>query len=184
MRPLQKRLFIGFASLAALPAILYAGLIVYWITPPLRSFSRIHEKLPAVFVEVGNTVYCRMWYCDFRFPLPDNALVVLTNIDSGGPDTINGSVFIMTTNGSPVNLRRYAEFLQQKKWEVNVASGFGCPEVMNNRPDEPFVSPGRVTHYPLFEGFGASLSEEARGGIQVETTNGVTQIHFSYFGDY
>jgi len=125
-----------------------------------------------------------MRFCDFRFPLPDNALVVWTNIDGGGFDTINGSIFIQRTNGGSVDLRHYAEFLQQKKWEVSVASGFGCPDVTNNQPDEPFVSPRGVTHYPLFEGFGASSSKEAGGGIQVETTNGMTQIHFSYFGDY
>ncbi|MGA2788703.1 MAG: hypothetical protein ABSF60_14375, partial [Verrucomicrobiota bacterium] len=73
MRPTIKRALIGMVGLACLAIIAFVALFVYMLMPPLRSFSRMHENLPTVSVEIGNTVYCRMRYCDFRFPLPKGA---------------------------------------------------------------------------------------------------------------
>ena len=184
MNPILKRILIGVGALACLAVFAFIALIVLVMMPPLRSFSRTNEKLPAVSVETGDTVYCRMRYCDFRFPLPDKARVVWTNIDDGGFDTIHGSIYVIGSDGNPINLRNYAEFLQNKNWNVSVASGDGCPDVTNNMRDIPFISPKSVTHYPLFENFGASSTKQEGGLINAETKNGVTKISFSYFGDY
>lgn len=178
-----KRALLGVAAMACLFVLAFVALIVFVMMPPLKSFSRIHEKLPALFVENGNTVYCRMKACDFRFPLPDDVSIIGTNITDGGFDTIHGAIYIVGTNGGPVNLREYADFLQKKYWHVSVGSGAGCPEVTNNRQDLPFVSSGGTIHYPMFEQMGASTASQEGGSIMAETTNGMTEIQFSYFGD-
>jgi len=121
---------------------------VYAMMPPLRSFSRMHEALPTVSVEAGDTVYCRMRYCDFRFPLPDKVRIVRTDPVSGGFDTINGTIYLVGSDGGPVPMRAYAELLQRKHFDVSVADGTGC-ECCTNVPDVPFVSTGRVIHYPI-----------------------------------
>ena len=179
-----KRIFIGIVGLACLTIIAYVGLVVYMLMPPLRSFSRAHEKLPAISVENGDTIYCRMRYCDFRFPLPSNMHIVRTNLDGGGFDTINGAIYVVGPNGGPVNMRGYAEFLQKKHWNVTVGSGVGCEDVTNNIPDVPFVSSGGVIHYPLFDQMFAGSTDQEGGGIIVETEDRMTKIRFSYFGDY
>lgn len=184
MKPILKRILIGVGAFACLAALAFIASIVLVMMPPLRSFSRTNEKLPTVFVENGSTVYCRMRYCDFRFPLPDKAHVVRTNIDAGGFDTIHGSIYIINSDGSPINLRHYAEFLQNKNWNVSVASGYGCRDITDNMKDVPFLSPTSMTHYPLFENFGASSTKQEGGIINAETKNGLTEISFSYFGDY
>jgi len=184
MKPCLKRIFIGVAALACLAVIAFAALVVSVMMPPLRSFSRTHEKLPAVFVENGSTVYCRMKYCDFRFPLPSNVHIVGTNLESGGFDTINGAIYVIGTNGVPISLRNYAEFLQKRRWNVSVGSGAGCPDVTNNCPDVPFDSSSGVIHYPLFEQMFADSADQEGGSVIAETTNGITKIRFSYFGDY
>jgi hypothetical protein len=184
LRPIIKRILIGVVGLACLAVFAFVALIVFVMMPPLRSFSLTHEKLPAVYVETGGTVYCRMRYCDFRFPLPSNVHIVWTNLDGGGFDTINGAIYVVGTNGGPVNLRDYAEFLQKKHWNVSVGSGAGCEDVTNNVPDVPFVSSSGVIHYPLFEQMGAGSADQEGGGIVVETEDSMTKIRFSYFGDY
>jgi len=179
-----KRIFIGVAVLACLAPIAFVALIVFMTMPPLRSFSRAHEKLPAVAVETAGTVYCRMGYCDFRFPLPGNVRIVRTNLDGGGFDTINGAIYVVGPDGGPVNVRSYAEFLQKNHWNVTVGSGDGCPDVTNSCPDVPFVSSGGVIHYPLFDQMFAGSADQVGGGIIVETESRMTKIRFSYFGDY
>lgn len=169
-----------FFCFAVIAVIGYATLGM----PILRSLLRAHEKLPAVFVENGGTVYCRMQYCDFRFPLPSNVHILRTNIESGGFDTINGAIYVVGTNGIPVNPRAYAEFLQKKNWNVTVGSGAGCESVTNNCPDVPFVSSSGVTHYPLFDQIFAGSADQEGGSIIVETEDSMTKIRFSYFGDY
>jgi hypothetical protein len=183
MKPIFKRFLIGVGILAALAVLAFVALVIRLMMPPLSSFARANEKLPAVIIENGNTVYCRMKSCDFRFPLPDKSHVVWTNIDDGGFDTIHGSIHVIGTDGGPINLQKYAEFLRDKNWDVNVASGFGCPDVTNNMKDIPFVTPKGVTHFPLFEDFGATSSKDEGGVIDAQTENGITKIRFSYFGD-
>lgn len=164
------------------------GAFIFFITgiflPPFRSFSRVNEKLPAVILENANTVYCRMSFCDFRFPLPEKAHLVRFEITHGGADTIDGLVYVASKNGGPVNLRSYAEYLQGKHFVVNPTDGSGCAGVTNKMPDIPFVSGGKVIHYPLFEDFFAGSKNQVGGTLQVQTQSNMTQIHFSYFGDY
>ena len=178
-----KRIFIGIAGLACFAAIAFVVLIGYVILgmPTFRSLSRAHEKLPAIFVENGDTVYFRMQYDDFRFPLPSNVHIVRTNLDSGG--YFNGAIYVIGTNGAPVNLRDYAEFLQKKHWDVTTGSGAGCESVTNNRTDVPFVSSSGVIHYPLFDEIYGSSSNQVGGTIIAATENGMTKIRFSYFSD-
>ena len=59
--------------LCAVGVIAYLALIIFRLPPPMRSFGRRSEKLPSVSVGAGNVVYCRMRYCDFRFPLPERS---------------------------------------------------------------------------------------------------------------
>jgi len=184
MKPILKRILIGIAGLVCLATIAFVALIVFAMMPPFRSFSRVHEKLPAVYVETGATVYCRMKYCDFRFPLPNNVHIVWTNLAGGGFDTINGAIYVVGTNGGPINLRAYAEFLQKKHWDVTTGSGAGCESVTNNCSDVPFVSSSGVIHYPLFDEIYGSSSNQKGGIIIAGTENSMTQIRFSYFGDY
>lgn len=184
MNPIAKRVLIGIAGLVCLAAVAFAALIVYVVMPPIRSFSRMHEKLPAVSIENGDTVYCRMRYCDFRFPLPDKAHVVRTDPVTGSADTINGTIYVVGPDGRPMSVRSYAEFLQKNHWNVTVGSGVGCPAVTNNCPDVPFVSSSGVIHYPLFDQVFAGQAEQEGGSIIIETGDSMTKIRFSYFGDY
>ena len=184
MKPKVKRVAIVITGLAALAVIAFIGLIVYVMMPPLRSFSRMHEKLPTMTVENNDTLYCRMQYCDFRFPLPAGARIVRTDPLTGGADTINGAVYLAGPDGGPVNMRAYADLLQKKQFDAAPTDGSGCPAVTNNMPDVPFVCAGKVIHYPLFDDFGASSRSQAGGRIEVRIEGRLTQIRFSYFGDY
>jgi len=152
------------------------------MTPPFRSFSRAHENLPIVSVEAGDTVYCRMRYCDFRFPLPKGADIVQTNIDSGGFDTINGTIYVAGTNGGSINMRAYAELLQKRHFSLSIADASGC--CPTNMPDMPFINEGKVIHYPVLSDFSASSIDQVGGVLQIGIVSNVTQIRFSYFGDY
>jgi hypothetical protein len=184
MKPIVKHVVIGIAGLACLAVLAFAGLFVYATMPPFHSFSRVHEKLPAISVENGDTLYCRMRYCDFRFPLPDGAKIVKTNTLTGGADMIDGAIYLVGPNGGPVKMREYAELLQKKHFDAAPADGNGCPCVTNYMPDVPFVSNGKVIHYPLFDNFGASSKDQEGGTIDVSIEGRMTKIRFSYFGDY
>jgi hypothetical protein len=121
MKPIVKRIFVGIAGLVCFAAIAFVVLIRYVTLgmPTFRGLSRAHEKLPAIFIENGDAVYFRMQSADFRFPLPSHGHIVRTNLDSGG--YFNGAIYVVGTNGGPVNLRDYAEFLQRKNWPVYFA---------------------------------------------------------------
>lgn len=184
MNPIAKRVLIGMAGLVSLAAIAFVGLIIHMMMPPIHSFSRMHENLPAVTIENGHTVYCRMRYCDFRFPLPDKARVVKIDPVTGGADTINGAIYLVGSDGEPIKLRTYAELLQREHFDASPCDGSGCSDVTNHMSDVPFVSGGKVIHYPLFDDFGASSHNPEGGWITVGTEDHLTKIRFSYFGDY
>jgi hypothetical protein len=184
MNPIVKRVVVGIAGLACLAVLAFVGLIVYVMMPPFRSYSRMHEKLPSVSIENGDTVYCRMRYCDFRFPLPDKAHIVNIDPVTGGADTINGAIYLIGPDGGPVKMRAYAELLQKKHFDAAPCDGSGCPDVTNHMADVPFVSDGKVIHYPLFDDFWAGSSNQVGGSIEVVRLDGMTKIRFGYFGDY
>jgi nitrogen fixation NifU-like protein len=71
----------------------------------LDSFSKPKDGVKLTFLD--------------RFPLPSHGHIVRTNLDSGG--YFNGAIYVVGTNGGPVNLRDYAEFLQRKNWPVYFA---------------------------------------------------------------
>ena len=185
MNPVAKRILIGMGGLI-LSAVIVSPvvLILYLLMPPIRSFSRMHENLPAVSIENGDTVYCRMRYCDFRFPLPDKAHIVKIDPVTGGADTINGAIYLVGPDRGPVKMRAYAELLQRKHFDAAPCDGSGCPDVTNNMADVPFVSGGKVIHYPLFDDFWASSSNQVGGTIEVSVADHMTKIRFGYFGDY
>ena len=185
MNSTAKRVLIGTSALVLSAAIVSpVVLILYVLTPPIRSFTRMHENLPAVSIENGDTIYCRMRYCDFRFPLPAKASIVRSDPVTGGADTINGAIYVVGPDGRPISVRSYAEFLEKNHWNVTMASGVGCPAVTNDCPDTPFVSSKGVIHYPLFDQVFAGQAEQEGGGIIIETGDIMTRIRFSYFGDY
>jgi hypothetical protein len=156
----------------------------YGLKCDLRALQRRHEKLPVTVIENGDIIYCRMNMCDFRFPLPDRVRIVRIDPVTGGGDTIDGTVNVVGAGGGPINMRSYAELLQSKHFDVSPTDGSGCPDVTNKITDVPFVSAGRVIHYPLFDDFFASSADQEGGTIEVSTENRITKIHFSYFGDY
>jgi len=174
-----KRIFIGIAGLACFAT---AALVVYVMMPPLRSFSRAHEKLPAISVENGDTVYCRMRYCDFRFPLPNGARIVQTNIESGGFDTINGTINVVGASGGLINMRDYAELLQKKHFSLGIADASCC--VGTNVPDMPITVAGKTIHHPVLSDFTAGSIDQDGGTLQIGTVSNLIQIRFGYFGDY
>jgi hypothetical protein len=180
MKPMLKHILMGMAGLICLAIIALIVCGFYDMKPP---FDRVNEKLPNITIENGSIIYCRMRYCDFRFPLPENVRIVRTNIESGGYDTINGSVYVIGTNDGPANLREYAEYLQRMHWNVRVVSGVGCNSC-TNVPDVPFVSSGQVIHYPLFDEIYGSSKNQDGGTFTVNTEDHMTKIHFAYFGDY
>jgi hypothetical protein len=151
--------------------------------PTLLSLSRTGEKLPAIFVEVGNTAYCRMRYCDFQFPLPNGAQIVRTNIESGSFDTIKGTVYAIETNGTPINLRAFAELLEKKHFNLSITDLTGC-DCCTNIHAVPFVSNGKMIKIPDFSSIGANSRDPLGGWITADLvdTNAV-RIRFSYFGD-
>jgi hypothetical protein len=116
---------LGLAIALGIAVLLWAvvrGLsLVGWIVglPPACSYARAHEQLPAVFVEEGRTVYCRMRYCDFRFPLPDGAQVLRTNLQGGGYDTIQGSVDVRGSQDRQIDYAAYARVLRAHRFTVN-----------------------------------------------------------------
>jgi hypothetical protein len=185
MKPIVKRIFIGVAGLACFAVIAFVALIGYVMLgmPTLTSLSRTGEKLPAIFVEDGNTVYCRMRYCDFRFPLPNGGQIVWTNIESGGFDTIKGTVYVIETNRTPINLRVYAELLEKKHFDLSITDLTGC-DCCTNIHVAPFVSNGKLIKIPDFSSIGASSRDPLGGWITADLvdTNAV-KIRFSYFGD-
>jgi hypothetical protein len=182
MRLAFKRVLLGIVGLAGLAVFAFVALFLYAMMPPLRSFTRAHEKLPAISVENGDTAYCRMRYCDFRFPLPSDVRVVRTNIEGGGFDTIYGTIYVVGTNGRPVNMRAYAELLQKKHFDLGIADASGC--VGTDVPDVPFVNAERVIHYPVLSDFLAGSTDPVGGCLEIGITDDVVQIRFSYFGDY
>lgn len=181
---LPKRILISLAIAVFWVPVAYAALVVYVLMPPLRSFPRMHEKLPSVSVEPGNIFYCRMLYCDFRFPLPRAGRIIRVDPVIGGADGIDGEVYLVGPKGGPVDMRAYAELLQTKQFDATPADGSGCPCITNRLVDVPFVSDGKVIHYPQFDDFWASSSNELGGSIEVSIQDHMTKIRFIYFGDY
>ena len=76
--------------------------------------ERVHEKnLPAIRIERGSTIYCRMKADDFRFPLPPGARA--TNlVVTGGFDTVDGSVEARFDGTNRVTAIEYENFLSGK----------------------------------------------------------------------
>ena len=112
--------------------------------PPARSYARAHEDLPTVSVERGRVVYCRMRYCDFRFPLPDGSRVVRTNVAGGGFDTIRGSVDIAGSEGSKIDMDAYARLLRKAGFRVNFDSGSHALNVSTSNGGFVEVDSGRI----------------------------------------
>jgi hypothetical protein len=136
----------------------------------------MHEKLPTVSIETGGIVYCRMQFCDFRFPLPDGARVVRTDPVSGGDDTIKGAFYVTTTNGSPVDLQVYAALL--RKEHFNVQPGF------TSEADPPWVGEPARRNHPSDYTIPFAASGGDVGWVAVDVISNTTKIGFSYFGDY
>jgi len=150
--------------------------IDYLVVVRVRGAARSHESLPSVSVESGRLVYCRMQYCDFRFPLPDGAQVVQTDSVSGGFDTIKGAIFVTARNGGPVDLQAYAGLL--RKHHFNVQPGF------TSEADPPWVGAPAKRNHP--EGYTIPFAASTKDGgwVAVDVIDRTTKIAFSYFGDY
>src|SRR3954466_11717864 len=100
MRPHRPHAADG-CGLNAVLAILCATLIlgVVWVAikfSPLFFYSKIErlgeKNLPRIVIEKGGIVYCRMKADDFRFPLPPGSRGTNPILNSGGFDTVDGTV--------------------------------------------------------------------------------------------
>jgi hypothetical protein len=142
----------------------------------IRAATRAHESLPSVSVESGHIIYCRMQYCDFRFPLPDGARGVRINPVSGGFDTIKGAIFVTNADGGPVDLQAYAALL--RRYHFNVQAGF------TSEADPPWVGSPVERNHP--EGYMIPFAANRGDGgwVAVDVIEHMTKIGFSYFGDY
>jgi hypothetical protein len=116
--------------------------------------ARSHKGLPSAGVESGKTLLCRMLYCDFRFPLPQMTHVAQVDLITGGFDTIKGRVYATNNGKGSVDLRAYSKLL----WR----DGFT-------------VSSGPFSDF--------TASSPDGGFVEVENSNNVCEISFSYFGD-
>lgn len=148
----------------------------YFVVVGVRAAMRAHESLPSVSVESGRTVYCRMRYCDFRFPLPDGAHVVRTDSVNGGFDTIKGAIYVTAPDGSPVDLEAYAELL--RKHHFNVQPGF------TSEADPPWVGTPAKRNHPEGYTIPFAASTADGGWVAVDIIDHTNKIAFSYFGDY
>lgn len=95
----------------------------FGLTCDVHRLLRRSEKLPSVSIENGNIVYCRMHLCDFRFPLPNASHLVNVSPLTGGGDTIDGTIYVEATNGTPVDLDTYSDqiknyHLEEGGWVV------------------------------------------------------------------
>jgi len=81
-----------------LPVAMVAGMFVIIIAAILlHSYWR--SRQPAVSESRG-MVFCRMAYCDFRFPLPPGAHLISVGPITVGPDTIRGSIIHSSATGA------------------------------------------------------------------------------------
>ena len=183
MKAGSKRFLVAMAASIGLVTIALSVAVLIIILPPWCGFARRHENLPAISVEGGNTVYGRMTYCDFRFPLPADGHVVRAGAITGDGGTIDGTIYVQGFQGRNVDMRAYADFLQRKHFIARPCDGSGCAQVTSRMSDDPFVSGHDVIHYPLFNEFGASSLDQEGGGLNVKIEAGLTKITFCYFGD-
>jgi hypothetical protein len=125
--------------------------------PPMCSFARANEDLPKLILQANGTAYCRMQYCDFRFPLPSGSEVEIIGKVSGGFDTINGKLALSTPEKQPLDMQTYASLLENQSFKVD--------------------------HWP--NGAIQALSTDQLGGrLVVKPTQDGAIVEFSYFGDY
>ena len=154
LKPAHKYMLMSASGLAIAAwvvvvawAVIRGLSVVGWMIglPPARSYARAHEHLPAVSVEGGRVVCCRMQYCDFRFPLPDGAQVMRTNLAGGGADTIQGSVEIVNSHGAAIDLGAYARQLGKNGFRVNFDSGAPALSAGTSDGGSLQVDSGRIT---------------------------------------
>jgi hypothetical protein len=85
---------------------------------PLLLNSRIERlrerNLPKITIEKGGIVYCRMKADDFRFPLPPGSEGANPVINSGGFDTIGGSIEARFQNSKQMTSDEYGKWLAGK----------------------------------------------------------------------
>jgi hypothetical protein len=175
---MRKRFVIfvaGFALVLAL-CCLASPFLDFLVIGPLRGAFRSHENLPSVTVESGRTVYCRMRYCDFRFPLPHGASVARTDSVAGGFDTIKGAIYITNLNGGSVDLQAYADLLRQHHF--NVQPGF------TSEADPPWVGAPATRNHPEGYTIPFAASKPDGGWVAVDVIGHTIKVGFSYFGDY
>ena len=125
----------------------------WWVgSAPLP--GRSHEILPSVEVQSGKMLYCRMLYCDFRFPLPQTTHGTRVGPITGESDTIKGRVYVTNSGKGNVDLRAYSRLLWRDGFRISRGP---CGDFTASSPDGGFVGVGN--------------------------SNNVCEISFSYFGD-
>ncbi len=117
-----------------------------------------HMSLPSIIVEFGQTVCCRMEFCDFRFPLPHGARLAQMESVVGSSDQIQGVIYVTNTDGAPVDLNAYARLIHR--------AGF------------------RVSHVSNLLGYDSFGANSPDGGSLIVDAGQSTKITISFFGDY
>jgi hypothetical protein len=141
----------------------------------IRAAMRAHESLPSVTIKPGQTVYCRMQECDYRFPLPDGVNVAAIDLVQGGADSIKGAIYVTTSNGGPMDWQAYAEVLRRHHFNV-------MPHYATEA-DPPWVGAPKRNH-PTGYAIPFAAGGEDGGWVAVDTIDHTNKIAFSYFGDY
>ena len=101
-------------------AILLLGLLVWFVAVNSTLFldsrlDRLMENgLPTITIEDEKIVYCRMKGDDFRLPLPPEGTVSESSIESGGYDTVAGSVLVTFLGGQSISPQKYEKWLKGK----------------------------------------------------------------------
>ena len=149
----------GIAVCLGLPLIQpLANRTIRWLSGfhiiggPLPGRSR--EQLPAVVVESGRGLCCRMLCCDFRFPLPSNTRVANIEPVTGGFDTAKGTIYVTNSHGGMVDLADYARAIRRDGFSLDSIDG---------------------------DSFAASSPD---GGFVAAEGSAPCRITFSFFGDF
>jgi hypothetical protein len=98
--------------------------------------GRSRESLPCVVVEPGGSLWCKMLYCDFRFPLPPGTRIASLDPVTGGFDTIRGVIHLTNAEGGTVDLQTYARVMRRDGFRVGGNADVGLTA---SSPDGGFV---------------------------------------------
>jgi hypothetical protein len=140
--------------------------------------TRKKEKLPAIAIQYGKTVYCRMQLCDFWFPLPRQAQVVRSEVVRGGDDAVTGVIYVTNEDGRPVDLAAYQQLLMRHGFQ-NFPMGCPYSDVV-----DAVEQSGNTTNRADCHVIAWIVQNKDSGTIAIDVVSNYVKIGFDYWGDY